>query len=643
VQIAAGAYHACVLRRDGTVSCWGENADGELGDGTNAPRRDPSVVVDLASAVGLRAGRGFTCAWGKNVACWGQNARGALGDGTTIDRFTAVSPSAWTDVVGIATGGGNACALRAGGDVLCWGSYGRPDGRDATRPEAVALLGGAHVVEIAAGGTRTCARAADGSVQCWGERRGPAFVDGLTSAAQIAVGLTHACALRSDRTVACWGTNDRGQLGDGSRAERASPVAVTGVADAVEVAAGDAHTCARRSNGAVACWGADDHGQLGDGKSANEARPVAVLQLDDAVQLSLGVGFSCALRATGEAVCWGAGHTGQLGDGQTGNANFSQTPRAVLGLDGSPLPPAPPPPDDGSSEPFTPPAPDGCQPVFSSCSCGYVCADGAPGDCDRVCPNQATASPAGVTCMVIAGHCVSPHPIPGDRCAGAPALKIGDDNQGTTLAAHDDYAGRCGGQGSADVAYRLDIASPSRLHVDGGTVLALRRSCTTAPTDELACGSGALDAIVDQPGTYFLVVDGDRGSAGGFVLTYRRDDLTAFARAIAQAPALVPGQTVHGDDSKGVDLIPGTCSPGTNTDVAFPLHLAQRGRVVLSVASDRPAAVRVRRRWTDPTSELCSRYVRDRAHSVVDTTLDPGDYAVIVDASGDFDLTYQDR
>ena len=89
--ISAGGAHACLVRDDGAVWCWGRNADGQLGDGTRTPR---SLAVHLVGllAKSIAAGQRHTCAvdtLGK-VYCWGADDLGQLGDGGGIDRLFPV-------------------------------------------------------------------------------------------------------------------------------------------------------------------------------------------------------------------------------------------------------------------------------------------------------------------------------------------------------------------------------------------------------------------------------------------------------------------------------------------------------------------------------------------------------------------------
>ena len=42
--ITAGEYHTCAILDDGSVSCWGSNWDGQLGDGTTTDRTTPTAI-----------------------------------------------------------------------------------------------------------------------------------------------------------------------------------------------------------------------------------------------------------------------------------------------------------------------------------------------------------------------------------------------------------------------------------------------------------------------------------------------------------------------------------------------------------------------------------------------------------------------
>lgn len=88
--MASGTAHSCAVLADGTMTCWGANTSGQLGNGTTKTHTKAAAVSNLAGVVGVAAGGAHTCALlsDGSVKCWGANALGQLGLGTTDGQLT---------------------------------------------------------------------------------------------------------------------------------------------------------------------------------------------------------------------------------------------------------------------------------------------------------------------------------------------------------------------------------------------------------------------------------------------------------------------------------------------------------------------------------------------------------------------------
>ena len=256
-SITLGDFHACVISPPNALSnvlCWGDNGDGQVGDGTFEPRDRPTRVSDRGGSrpgpfVSVSAGAFHSCALDdKGVAfCWGNNVFGQLGIGLGVTSVEVPTPiGRVTGFSAVDAGGHSTCGLRER-VPFCWGRVPPFDDPDGTRTNSI-----------------------------------PVAVEKAPGLDVIHVGLLHFCGL-SGRTAICWGVNRDGEVGNGTTATQNDPTPITPTGFTTVNADGtssrevvSAHSCGM-VDGVAFCWGSNSSGQLGDGTSAeNRTRPTRV-------------------------------------------------------------------------------------------------------------------------------------------------------------------------------------------------------------------------------------------------------------------------------------------------------------------------------------------------------------------------------
>lgn len=281
--VSAGENHACGIMSDRTLTCWGDNRNGE-----STP---PAGAFRQVSA-GNRASCGIRLDY--TIDCWP--------GGDPSGTFTAVS-----------AGGGRSCAVRTDGSLYCWGGP-NPEGQDppsgtfeavsvgsayscAVRNDATIACWGLNdhgqasapsgtFKAVTAGNLTSCGLRTDGGITCWGAdnggaRQSPAGTFQTLSSSRNA---DTRCAVRTDRSLVCWGSDFFGH---------ATPPA--GSFDAVAV--GDYHSCGLKSDGSAVCWGSNDRGQL----AAPDGRTYMAISADHGSGSNAPI---CGIHTDGVIACW---------------------------------------------------------------------------------------------------------------------------------------------------------------------------------------------------------------------------------------------------------------------------------------------------------------------------------------------------
>nr|MBP9706659.1 hypothetical protein [Oligoflexales bacterium] len=384
INLAVGQYQNCAMSNNSQkFYCWGRDSDGEVGDGTpddgNNILEDP-IAVDLSVSpnskmIQAAGSRYATCSLSAagQIFCFGNDAQGAVGDGAgdsgVVKSAVAVVPeTAGKRFSEISAGLDHFCALSSDAKIWCWGDNSKNQGGKDVGTEADVFqpkLGDDQTnllfKKVASGGLTSCGIAHNGSLYCFGSddfgQRGDAGIADAASESPVAVdvsslatssafvqmasGRSHLCALSGAGHVYCWGSDDSGQIGNGSSqdGDQDTPMMVeanmSNAGAAVRfrsiAAAGD-YSCALATNNKAYCWGDNTYGQLGNGLSGSGQKaeyPVAVGGNLEFRSLAPGLYHVCGLRADeGSIYCWGKGDTGAIGDG---NDTLRTAPTLVSG------------------------------------------------------------------------------------------------------------------------------------------------------------------------------------------------------------------------------------------------------------------------------------------------------------------------
>jgi alpha-tubulin suppressor-like RCC1 family protein len=297
VAVAAGYNHSLFVMRDGSLWAMGNNAYGQLGDGTISSRSLPVKVAD--GVVSAAAGLNMSFFIRRDGSLWamGDNNNGRLGDGTNRARRTPVQVE---DQVRAVAAFNHAVILTKDGRAWLTGQGGYQ-----------------RLVEIGSG-IKAVAMAErplfiDFFGSLWSTMNAHVFAPQLIDreVAHAAGGNGHVLYIKEDGSLWGVGNNGVGQLGDGTTYSRYAPVRITG--DVRAVCGGGGHSLFIMTDGSLWATGGNYSGQLGNGTLVDRHLPVQIAA--GVIAAAAGNEHSLFVKQDGSLWVVGSNADGQLGIG----------------------------------------------------------------------------------------------------------------------------------------------------------------------------------------------------------------------------------------------------------------------------------------------------------------------------------------
>ena len=354
-SVSAGMYHTIAIGTDGSLWAWGNNRDGQLGNGEEGGAwENLSANSNKPVRIGTDSDWAFTAAGSEHTIAvktdgslwgWGRNDRGQLGDGTLVNRSTPVRIDADLDWASVSAGDNFTVAIKTDGSLWSWGNntFGQlgngTKGSNRGSNIPVRIGTDSNWVSVDAGLWHTVAIRTDGSLWIWGDTnnitdggRGamsvtithPTQVGTETGWVLAAAGDDHNVALKADGSLWSWGRNSLGALGHDTGRGSNDLIQIGTDKDWAYVTAHSYNTMAIKKDGTLWICGALGYYDIQAGELVTSPlveygnSPALVWEDIKWASVSSSLWYALAVSTDGSLWAWGINDFGQLGNGAGG-------------------------------------------------------------------------------------------------------------------------------------------------------------------------------------------------------------------------------------------------------------------------------------------------------------------------------------
>lgn len=362
-KVIAGNDHTIALDLSGNIWTWGIDKDGQIGTNGSVNSYHTGTDYETSSKIqtypvmllkdskfkDISAGSDHTVAIDAEgeIWTWGNNKNGQLGNGTTTNSSIPIKLDTTVKFEKIDAGDQFTVAIDENGNIWAWGynlfvQLGNTGVTKSLVP--IQITNDIKFKEISIFEWHTLAIDEEGYLWGWGRGQSGQLGSGTTSSyktptklmqekkfKKVAAGFYYSLAIDEEGKLWSWGKNEYGQLGNGNTIDSNIPILIEAEKNFVECSAGRRHSLAIDEDGNLWGWGDNSACQLASNKYGNATHseywseeygtckykiqtiPKIISTTNKIKEISAGSLHTIAIDENKNIVGWGYNSYGNLG------------------------------------------------------------------------------------------------------------------------------------------------------------------------------------------------------------------------------------------------------------------------------------------------------------------------------------------